>query len=126
MVVVYFDQYILAFLLHTDAETSREWCLKGAVNISRKELCGYRGMRQSAERSPEKEPRCFAHSSGGLGQILIRRKTGQSLYVADIDSGITWNKYVSWSNHAIEPVNPDKKTRRKWTSHIAGGDLSIG
>src|SRR6185369_9024656 len=55
MIVISFDDDVLNFLLHADADAGGERRLEGAIDVGRKQLCRNRRMRKRAERSPEEE-----------------------------------------------------------------------
>src|SRR5689334_20585751 len=131
MIVVSGDDQIFAdFLLHADAETVRERCGESAVDVRRQNLCGNRGMRQSAERSPEKEAGRFADRDAGGVRVLLRSEARQLLYVRDVDYGVRGNERVSWRHHFVETIDADeelrnsaRKTRR--TRHVSRSDLRV-
>ena len=126
MVVVGFDDDVLDLLLYADTDTLRERSFERAIDIGRKQLRQYRGVRQRAKRAPEKETVCLAHSGSGLGQVLIRTKSGQSLYVAHVNHRVRGNQRMARRDNAVEPVNADEKPRGERTSDVAGKDLCIG
>src|SRR4030095_9476852 len=86
IVIVDLDHQVLAdFLLHTNTEAVRERCGKAAIDAGRQNLWRNCGVRQSAERPPEKESGCFPHSRTRLIGILSGSQTRERLDVGDID-----------------------------------------
>src|ERR1051325_3923010 len=126
MVVVGFDNDVLDLLLYADTQALRERCLKRAIDIGREQLRRYRGVRQRAKRSPEKEPRSFADSRSRLRQVLIRSKSRQRLNVAHVDYRVSRNNGMTRRNYAVQPIDSnEEETRRERTPDVAAVDLRI-
>src|SRR6185369_8875108 len=108
MVVVGFDHDVLDLLLEADAEAFGKRCLESTIDVCREQLRGDGCMRQGAKRSPEKESRRLPHSCTRLNQILIGRKSGERLDVAEVNNRVRWNQRMSWRNDAIQSIDSDK------------------
>ncbi len=87
-------------------------------------------MSQSAERSPEKEPRRFSYSDAGSICVLLRTQPRQRLNVRDIDHRIGRDERVSPCDNFVEPISTDKLVGRTTSTgrafRSAGRNLSIG
>src|SRR6185369_6439003 len=116
---------VLDLLLEADAQTFGERCLESTIDVCREQLGGNGCMRQRTERSPEKETRSLADCCTRLKQILIGRKTGQTLDVAEVNNRVRGNQRMSWRNHAIQSIDSDEESRRERTRNITCCDLRV-